>query len=151
LGGSHAKIVGSIAGRATGANKDGGRASVPLSEDEERIIREIERELSASDPDLVREVSSATVYRHAGRNLKWATLGFVAGIVFMLATLQVHPLVAFLGFLAMLASLLWFEQNLRKMGRAGWQEWTTSMRASGMKDYFGGAGQKVRDRFKKEE
>jgi hypothetical protein len=124
---------------------------VPLSEDEERIIREIERELSASDPDLVREVSSTTVYRHAGRNLKWATLGFVVGAVFMVATLRVHPLVAFLGFLAMLGSLLLFERNLRKMGRAGWQEWTSSMRATGMRDYFGGAGQRVRDRFKKEE
>lgn len=124
---------------------------MPLSEDEERIIREIERELSASDPDLVREVSSTTVYRHAGRNLKWATLGFLVGAVFMVATLRVHPLVAFLGFLVMLGSLLLFERNLRKMGRAGWHEWTSSMRAAGMKDYFGGAGQRVRDRFKKEE
>lgn len=149
--GLRAKIVGSIAVKGDRAERDGGRANVPLSEDEERIIREIERELSASDPDLVREVSSATVYRHAGRNLKWATAGFVAGAVFMVATLSVHPLVAFVGFLIMLASLLWFDRNLRKMGRAGWQEWSTSMRAAGMKDYFGGAGQRVKDRFKKEE
>jgi hypothetical protein len=124
---------------------------VPLSEDEERIIREIERELSASDPDLVREVSSTTVYRHAGRNLKWATLGFIVGVVFMIATLSVTPLLSFVGFLAMLGSAFFFERNLRKMGRAGWQEWTTSMRASGMKDYFGTHGQRVRDRFKKDE
>jgi hypothetical protein len=124
---------------------------VPLSEDEERIIREIERELSASDPDLVREVSSTTVYRHAGRNLKWATLGFVAGVVFMVATLAISPLLAFVGFLAMLGSAILFERNLRKMGRAGWQEWTSSMRASGMKDYLGGTSQRVRDRFKRDE
>jgi hypothetical protein len=124
---------------------------VPLSEDEERIIREIERELSASDPDLVREVSSTTVYRHAGRNLKWATLGFIVGVVFMVATLSISPLVAFVGFLAMLGSAILFERNLRKMGRAGWQEWTNSMRASGMKDYFGTTGQRVRDKFKKDE
>lgn len=124
---------------------------MPLSEDEERIIREIERELSASDPDLVREVSSTTVYRHAGRNLKWATLGFVAGVAFMIGTLGISPYLAFVGFLAMLGSAIFFERNLRKMGRAGWQEWTTSMRSSGMKEYFGGAGQKMRDRFKREE
>lgn len=124
---------------------------MPLSEDEERIIREIERELSASDPDLVREVSSTTVYRHAGRNLKWAALGFVVGVVFMVATLSITPLLSFVGFLAMLGSAFFFERNLRKMGRAGWQEWTTSMRSAGMKDYFGNTGQRVRDRFKKDE
>lgn len=124
---------------------------MPLSEDEERIIREIERELSASDPDLVREVSSTTVYRHAGRNLKWAALGFVVGVVFMVATLSITPLLSFVGFLVMLGSAFFFERNLRKMGRAGWQEWTTSMRSAGMKDYFGNTGQRVRDRFKKDE
>ncbi|HUF33391.1 MAG TPA: DUF3040 domain-containing protein [Acidimicrobiales bacterium] len=124
---------------------------MPLSEDEERIIREIERELSASDPDLVREVSSTTVFRHAGRNLKWAALSFVVGVVFMVATLSVTPLLSFVGFLAMLGSAFFFERNLRKMGRVGWQEWSTSMRSAGMKDYFGNTGQRVRDRFKKDE
>ena len=42
---------------------------MPLSEDEQRILQEIEQQLYASDPELAREVSSTTVYRHAGRNL----------------------------------------------------------------------------------
>ena len=35
----------------------------------------------SADPELAREVSSTTVYRHAGRNLKWAALGFAGGVV----------------------------------------------------------------------
>ena len=59
---------------------------MPLSEDEQRILQEIEQQLYASDPELAREVSSTTVYRHAGRNLKWAALGFAAGVVLMVVS-----------------------------------------------------------------
>jgi cell division protein FtsW (lipid II flippase) len=126
---------------------------VPLSEDEQRILQEIEQQLYASDPELAREVSSTTVYRHAGRNLKWAALGFAAGIVLMVAALALfsNPLLAFAGFLVMLAAALFFQRNLYKIGRAGRQQWLESMRASGVKDYFGSASRRVRDRFKRDE
>jgi hypothetical protein len=129
---------------------------VPLSEDEQRILQEIEQQLYASDPELAREVSSTTVYRHAGRNLKWAALGFAGGIVLMVASLvsfggSTQVLGAFAGFLVMLAAALFFQRNLYKIGRAGRQQWLDSMRASGVKDYFGSASRRVRDRFKRDE
>ena len=124
---------------------------MPLSEDEQRILSEIEQHLSASDPELVREVSSTTIYRHAGRNLKWAALAFVAGLVMMVVTFTSSVVVAFVGFLVMLGSAILFERNLRKMGRAGWRQWTQSMSTSGVRDYFGNAGQRMRDRFKRDE
>ena len=124
---------------------------MPLSEDEQRILSEIEQHLYASDPQLVREVSSTTIYRHAGRNLKWAALGFVVGLIFMLATFTTQIPVAFAGFLGMLASAIFFERNLRKMGRAGWRQWTETMRASGVRERFGSVGERVRDRFKRDE
>ncbi len=126
---------------------------MPLSEDEQRILQEIEQQLYASDPELAREVSSTTVYRHAGRNLKWAALGFVGGIVLMVASLALFGsyLLAFAGFLVMLAAALFFQRNLYKIGRAGRQQWLESMRAAGMKDYFGSASRRMRDRFKREE
>jgi hypothetical protein len=43
---------------------------VPLSEDEQRILSEIEEQLYESDPALAREVSQTTIYSHAFRNLK---------------------------------------------------------------------------------
>jgi hypothetical protein len=156
--GWHGKIAGTIVGEdEVPAGTEPGQAGpaeghVPLSEDEQRILSEIESQLYASDPQLAREVSSTTIYRHAGRNLKWAALGFVAGLAFMVVALTVSTfVVAFFGFLAMLGSALWFERNLRKMGRAGWQQWTESMRAAGVRDSFGSAGQRMKERFKREE
>jgi hypothetical protein len=124
---------------------------VPLSEDEERILQEIEQQLHATDPQLVREVSSTTLYRHAGRNLKWATLGFVAGLIFMVATFTTSTWLGVVGFLAMLGSAIAFERNLRKMGKAGWRQLTQNVGASGVRDYFGSAQQRMRDRFKRDE
>ena len=62
---------------------------MPLSEDEQRILSEIEQRLYESDPQLAREVSSTTVYTHAIRGMKWAALGFVAGVALLLTTLSV--------------------------------------------------------------
>ena len=123
---------------------------MPLSEDEQRILQEIEQHLYASDPHLAREVSSTTIYRHAGRNLKWAALAFVAGLALMVLTLSTLPL-AFGGFLVMLGSAIFFERNLRKMGRAGWQQWTDTMRTNGVRERFGVVGDRVRDRLKRDE
>jgi hypothetical protein len=124
---------------------------VPLSEDEQRILSEIEQHLYASDPQLVREVSSTTIYRHAGRNLKWAAVGFVAGMAFMLMTFTTSIILAFAGFLAMLATAIFFERNLRKMGRAGWRQWTETMRTNGVRERMGSVGDRMRDRFKRDE
>ena len=124
---------------------------MPLSEDEQRILTEIEEQLAESDPQLAREVGSTTLYSHALRNMKWATLGFLVGVVAMIAMLSTSFVLAFLGFLVMLASALWFERNARKMGRAGLQQVTQSMRASGLRDYFGSTGQRMRERFRRDE
>lgn len=124
---------------------------MPLSEEEQRILQEIEQQLYASDPGLAREVGATTIFTHAGRNLKWATLGFLAGVVFMVATLATSPVLAFLGFLAMLASAVFFERNLRKMGRAGWQDWMNSMRRAGLSEQIDSARQRLQERFKRDE
>jgi hypothetical protein len=121
---------------------------VPLSEDEQRILQEIEQQLYASDPQLVREVTSTTVYRHAGRNLRWASLGFVAGLVLMLATFATSVVLGGLGFFVMLGSAILVERNLRRMGRAGLQALTDSVRASGVRQRFGSAGERMRNRFR---
>ena len=51
---------------------------MPLSEDEQRILKEIEANLNETDPRLVQEVSETTLYRHSARAIKWAVFGFVA-------------------------------------------------------------------------
>lgn len=124
---------------------------MPLSEDEQRILSEIEEKLYESDPDLVREVGSTTVYTHAFRNLKWAVLTFVVGLGLMIGLLATHFMLAFVGFTVMLASALWAERNARRLGRAGWEQMTQHMRASGLRDFFGNQGQRMRDRFRRDD
>lgn len=123
--------------------------SVPLSEDEQRILQEIEEQFYASDPAFARGVSS--IYRPAARNLKWAAVGFVLGVVLLIATLATSVVLAFGGFLVMLASAFWFERNLRRLGRAGWNQVAGSFRAAGLRDRMGDAGKKMRDRLRRDE
>lgn len=103
---------------------------MPLSENEQKILAEIEKHLHESDPRLAREVSETTVYRHALGSLRWTVTGFVVGLALMVALLQVHYLFAFLGFLLMLVCALGFERNVRLMGRAGIQQVSTAFRSA---------------------
>ena len=124
---------------------------MPLSEDEQRILQQIEAGLYESDPALAREVATTTLYSHSFRNIKLAGLGLLAGCMFMIITLSVSYWLAFLGFLAMLGSALFMERNARKLGRAGMEQMTRSVRGAGLRDYFGSTGQRMRDRFRNED
>jgi hypothetical protein len=127
--------------------------AVPLSEDERRILDEIEERLTESDPDLAREVASTTVYTHAVRNLKWAGVLFLLGVAAMVVMLFFvgNAVLAFGGFLIMLGAALWFERNARRLGKAGVDQLTQSMRAGGLKDYFGSTSDRMRERFQRDE
>ena len=124
---------------------------MPLSEDEQRILHQIEQQFYDSDPDFARGVSQTTLYRHAFRKIKWAALGLLAGMVFLIATLSVHVVLSFVGFLIMLASAFVIERNARKLGRTGWQQMTDTMRGSRFRDSLGGAGERMRHRFRRED
>ncbi len=121
---------------------------MPLSEDEQRILQEIERNFYDSDPAFAREVSTTTLYRHAGRNLKWAGVGFVVGLAVLIAGFTQSVLLGFLGFLVMVACAFWFYVNLAKMGRAGLQ--SVSQRTGNISDLMGRRSQKLKERFKRE-
>ena len=111
---------------------------VPLSEDEERILQEIAQRFYEDDPTFAREVSETTLYRHTVRRMKWSIVGLVVGAVFLVATLSVSYLISFAGFLVMLVCALVFERNLRKLGKAGLNQLTRTVRANGMRDALGG-------------
>jgi hypothetical protein len=124
---------------------------VPLSEDEERILQEIAQRFYEDDPSFAREVSETTLYRHTVRRMKWSVVGLVAGAVFLVATLSTSYQLSFIGFLLMLGCALVFERNLRKLGRAGIDQLSRSIRANGVRDALGGAGRRVRERFRRDD
>jgi hypothetical protein len=124
---------------------------VPLSEDEQRILSEIEQQLYQSDPALARDIADTTVYTHAYRNLKWSFLGFVVGLVGMILALGTHFLLSFAGFVVMLVSALAAERNARRLGKAGMQQMTQSMKAAGLRDALGNTSSRLKDRMKRDD
>jgi hypothetical protein len=124
---------------------------MPLSEEEQRILSEIESQLRASDPDLARQVGSTTIYSHALRQLRWGVVAFVASFAGTVLLLTVSFLLAFVGFLGMVASALVIVRATRRMGRAGIGDAGQAMRSGGLRGYVNGAGKKARERFKRPE
>jgi len=93
---------------------------MPLSEDDQRIFREIEQTFYEHDPEFARRVAkSPSVVRHSARYMKLAGVGFVIGLVALLALLQVSPVASFCGFAVMVASAYVFVDNARKAGKVG--------------------------------
>jgi hypothetical protein len=126
---------------------------VPLSEDEQRILHEIEQQFYESDPAFARGVGKTTLYRHAGRNLKWAALGFLAGFALLVGSFATSPslFLGFVGFAVMLACAFVFERNLRKMGKAGWKQVAGSLKTTQVKEQMGDVGKRLKKRFRREE
>jgi len=124
---------------------------MPLSEDEQRILQEIEAQFYATDPGLAQQVSETTIYRHAARNIKYATLGLLAGFVLLVATFQSSLLLGFLGFAAMVGSAFVIERNVRRMGRAGLDAFSASMRGARWRAALGDAGKRMRGRLRRDD
>jgi Protein of unknown function (DUF3040) len=125
--------------------------AMPLSEDEQRILRDIEANLSVTDPKLVQQVSDTTLYRHAARMIKWAVAGFIVGLLILLATFTSVLALGVVGFLIMLFCLLVIERNVRKMGRAGLESLTGSLRGGALKGVFGETGRRWRERWNRDD
>ena len=124
---------------------------MPLSPEEQKILQDIEKSFYEHDPQFSRKVSETTIYRVAGRNLKWLAIGFVAAFVFMIWSFTTNLLLGLVGFLAMLACAFFFERNLRKMGKAGLESLTSTMRGGGgLSGRLNSASKKARDRFKRD-
>ena len=122
---------------------------MPLSEDEQRILQEIERNFYDSDPAFAREVSTATLTRHATRNLRWSIVGFVAGLVLLIAMFTESVFLGFVGFALMVGSGFTFYVNAAKLGRANLP--SVSAKTGTITELFGKRSQKLRDRFKKDD
>lgn len=98
---------------------------MPLSEDEQRILRQIEEQLQR-DTGFGR-----TVQRRNGGSARALALWVVAAVaclVATVATLSIHPVVAFAAFVGAVVTALFAEQQLRRVGQAGLAHLTDSVR-----------------------
>lgn len=84
---------------------------VPLSENEQRILRQIEEELQ-QDPTFAQKG-----YRVSRRRSALLGLGLVLGLAITIGGLAVNFLVAFAGFLLVLVMAVMLESEMRLLGR----------------------------------
>lgn len=77
---------------------------MPLSEHEERMLAEIERQLEEEDPGLMDRARRAVV-SDSTRRLRFAAAGFVLGLVLLLG-LTFHLALGLVGFALMLVSVV---------------------------------------------
>jgi DUF3040 family protein len=125
---------------------------MPLSEEEQKILKEIEAQLHATDPALVEQVSRTTLYRHSARVIRWSALGFLGGLILLVLTFAQSLPAALIGFAVMLGCLLIIERNVRKLGKAGLASLTGGMKAGGgLKTFFNERGRAWRERFRRDD
>ena len=119
---------------------------MPLSDEELKILREIEAQLNATDPELVDTVANSTVTRAALGAIRWAIFGFVGGLAIIVLTFTEHLVFAFGGFLLMLASLWTIAGNLKKIGKASLYN-VFGIREGGVRRLVSDTREGIRDRF----
>lgn len=93
-----------------------------LSENEQRLLEQMEAALAADDPKLANTLRGTTRRRHR-RSAVFAGIGFVAGLACLIAGMQVHPAVSVVGFVIMLAAAVvgvgaWQRAGLSADGQA---------------------------------
>lgn len=84
---------------------------MPLNEDEQRILRQIEQQLAA-DPTF-----STRGYRVSRKRLVFLSIGLLVGLVLTVAGLAVSFWLAFAAFLGVLVMAVLLEQEIRLIGR----------------------------------
>jgi hypothetical protein len=89
---------------------------MPLSEHEQRILEDIERQLVEDDPRLAEQVSTTSLYSHLARRIRWAVALFFVGFALLLLFF-ISLWAALVGFALMLTSALLTYRYLKQMGQ----------------------------------
>jgi hypothetical protein len=92
---------------------------VPLSEHEQRVLRQIERQFQ-QERGLARPLRMPAGPKEASRNAKRASVGFVVGLLALLISFASSWVVGLIGFLAMLASAVVLVQSMRRLVQERW-------------------------------
>ena len=95
---------------------------MPLSEEEQRILHEMERNLYENDRAFVDRVRSEGPHSIARRSARWAVVLFVAGFLILLVSFRSSLLLGTFGFLVMLLAALAFEHSARQAIGTGSRE-----------------------------
>ncbi|MGH3508035.1 MAG: DUF3040 domain-containing protein, partial [Nocardioidaceae bacterium] len=90
---------------------------VPLSEEEQRLLEQMEQALAAEDPKFVSTIRGAASRAHHKRIVVLGCLGFVLGVAaLMTGAVMMNTWIAVAGFLVMLGSAYAALVNFRRLG-----------------------------------
>jgi hypothetical protein len=92
---------------------------VPLSEEEQRILHEMEQSLYQNDRAFAHRVGADVPRSMARRSARWAATVFVAGLVILLLSFRSSLLLGTFGFIVMLLAALGFEHSARQAMSGG--------------------------------
>ncbi len=95
---------------------------MPLSEHEQRMLRQIERQLQ-QERRLARSLGSPADSRQAARNARRAAGGFLVGLVALLASFASSWVLGLIGFLVMLGAAVVFVQSTQQLAEDRWAEY----------------------------
>jgi ferric-dicitrate binding protein FerR (iron transport regulator) len=114
-----------------------------LSEEEQRLLDQMEAALAAEDPRLANTLRG-TSNRSQRRRAVLAGLGFLVGIACLIGGMQVHPALSVVGFLVMLAAAV--------LGITAWQQAAMAGDAAGNGGRAGGHSEfmgRMEDRWRR--
>jgi len=92
---------------------------VPLSEHEQRILRQIERQFQ-QERGLARSLRMPSGPQEAARNAKRASIAFVVGLLALLVSFASSWVVGLIGFIVMFLAAVVLVQSVRRLVRAHW-------------------------------
>lgn len=87
---------------------------MPLNDREQKILEEIEKQFYADDPKLAQTVARTTLESVSQKWTPFAIVGFIIGVVIMLAFFRTQVFVAGAGFVIMVISGGWIAMDLRR-------------------------------------
>jgi hypothetical protein len=120
---------------------------MPLSEEEQRILHEMEEKLYQHDRAFADRVSTRSQHRPHGRTGRGWVVVFVAGFVLLLVEFGSSVLLGSLGFLIMLAATMAFVHQARHADSPGFGGLIGGSRRSGVGDEWSEMRRRLRSRF----
>ncbi len=92
---------------------------MPLSEHEQRILRQIERQLQ-QERGLARSLRMPADVQEARRNARRSTATFIVGLLLLSVSFATYWVLGLVGFLIMLVSAVTLVQSVRRLAREHW-------------------------------
>jgi ABC-type dipeptide/oligopeptide/nickel transport system permease component len=89
---------------------------MPLSEEEQRILRQIEEQLQA-DPAFAMKVNQRSHHGVSRGRLGWSIVALVVSLAVVIAALQISAWLSFAAFVAMVVAGVFLERELSARGR----------------------------------